>query len=305
MRVEVMNLSKWYGQVIGINNLNFNLGPGVTGFLGPNGAGKTTLIRLLTGQLKPSKGTASIGGEPIWNNFRMIAHVGYCPEMDAFWSFHTGLEFVYSTMRMQGFPDGEAQRLAQDAIAQVGMEEAMHKRIGGYSKGMRQRIKLAQAIAHDPPVLFLDEPLNGMDPVARRHTMAMVKQMGSNGKTVVVSSHVLHEVEEMTDTILLINHGRLLAEGNIYEIRRLIDTHPLQVTLRCDQVKVLTARLMEFEDVLSVHLDRERNQVTVETNLPEAFHARLPQLALDAGVRIESLWSPDENLEAVFDYLVR
>jgi len=305
MRIEVMNLSKWYGQVIGVNNLNFNIGPGVTGFLGPNGAGKTTLIRLMTGQLKPSKGTASIGGEPVWNNYRMIAHVGYCPEMDAFWSYHTGHEFVYSTLRMQGYNHAEAERRAVAAIEQVGMTEAMHKRIGGFSKGMRQRIKLAQAIAHDPPVLFLDEPLNGMDPVARRHTMALVKAMGNAGKTVVVSSHVLHEVEEMTDNILLVNHGRLLAEGNIYEIRRLIDTHPLQVTIRCNQVKLLTAKLMEHEDVLSVNLDREKHQVTIETNQPEAFHARLPELALEAGVRIESLWSPDENLQAVFEYLVR
>ncbi|MCK5146243.1 ABC transporter ATP-binding protein [bacterium] len=305
MRIEAMNLSKWYGQVIGVNNLNFNLGPGVTGFLGPNGAGKTTLIRLMTGQLKPSKGTASIGGEPVWNNFRMIGNVGYCPEMDAFWSYHTGYEFVYSLMRMHDLSHVDACSRTEKAIAVVGMEEAMNKRIGGYSKGMRQRIKLAQAIAHDPPVLLLDEPLNGMDPVARRNTIALVKEMGNQGKTVIVSSHVLHEVEEMTDTILLINHGRLLAEGNIYEIRRLIDEHPLQVSIRCDQVKLLTARLMEFEDVLSIDLDRERNQVTVETNNPEVFHARLPDLALNAGVRIESLWSPDENLEAVFEYLVR
>jgi ABC-2 type transport system ATP-binding protein len=185
------------------------------------------------------------------------------------------------------------------------MEEAQNKKIRGYSKGMRQRIKLAQAIAHEPEVLLLDEPLNGMDPLGRRAMMDLIKSLGKAGKTVMVSSHVLHEVEEMTDSVLLINHGRLLAEGNVYEIRRLIDSHPLQVTIRCDNVNVLTARLMEFEDVKSVQFDRERSQVTVETNKPDDFHLRLPDLVKNYGIRIHSLWSPDENLEAVFGYLVR
>lgn len=305
MKIDVLNLSKWYGQVIGVNNLNFIIEPGVTGFLGPNGAGKTTLLRLLTGQLKPSKGQVAIDGEIVWNNHEILRKVGYCPEMDAFWSYLTGWEFVRSTLRMHGFTDAEAEERSRNAIETMDMVEAQHKRIGGYSKGMRQRIKMAQAIAHDPDILFLDEPLNGMDPLGRHTTMQLIKQLGQDGKTVVVSSHVLHEVEQMTNTILLINHGRLLAEGNIYEIRRLIDTHPLQVTVRCDNVNVLTAKLLEFDDVMSVHFDRERNQLTVETNRPDDFHLRLPKIALDNGIRIHSLWSPDENLEAVFDYLVR
>lgn len=305
MNIEVRNLSKWYGQVIGVNNLNFTLKPGVTGFLGPNGAGKTTLLRLLTGQLRPSKGSLAIDGRAVWNNHRIMEHIGYCPEVDAFWNYMTGWDFVGSLMRMQGFDSEEARTRTRDAITLMDMEEAEHKRIGGYSKGMRQRIKMAQAIAHDPDVLFLDEPLNGMDPLGRHQTIELIKKMGSEGRTVVVSSHILHEVEEMTDTILLINHGRLLAEGNIYEIRRLIDTHPLQVTIRCDNVNVLTAKLLEFEDVKSVEFDRERSQLTVETVRPDDFHLRLPGIALENGVKIHSLWSPDENLEAVFDYLVR
>jgi len=305
VNIEVRNLSKWYGQVIGVNNLTFTIGPGVTGFLGPNGAGKTTLLRLLTGQLKPSKGELTIGGEAVWSNHEILRSVGYCPELDAFWNYLTGWEFVFSLMRMHGFSRGEARGRTEKAIRTMDMEEAQGKRIGGYSKGMRQRIKMAQALAHDPEVFFLDEPLNGMDPLGRRSTIELIKRWGREGKTVVVSSHILHEVEEMTDTILLINHGRLLAEGNIYEVRRLIDTHPLQVTIRCDNVNVLTAKLLEYEDVKSVQFDRERNQLTVETNRPDDFHHRLPKLALDNGVKIHSLWSPDENLEAVFDYLVR
>lgn len=305
MKIDVLNLSKWYGQVIGVNNLNFTLGPGVTGFLGPNGAGKTTLLRLLTGQLKPSKGQLTIAGEIIWNNHEILRKVGYCPEMDAFWNYLTGHQYVFSLMRMHGFSPEEATSLSQKAIEMMDMTEAQHKRIGSYSKGMRQRIKMAQAIAHDPEILFLDEPLNGMDPMGRHTTIELIHRLGDEGKTVVVSSHVLHEVEAMTDTILLINHGRLLAEGNIYEIRRLIDTHPLQVTVRCDNVNVLTARLMEYDDVISVQFDRSKNQVTVETNRPDDFHQRLPEIALKNNVKIHSLWSPDENLEAVFDYLVR
>jgi ABC-2 type transport system ATP-binding protein len=305
MKIEVNHLSKWYGQVIGVNNLTFTLEPGVTGFLGPNGAGKTTLLRLLTGQLKPSKGTLTIGGQPVWNNHRLFEKVGYCPELDAFWGYLTGWEFIFSLLRIHGFSTQEAADRARKAIQKVGLEEAKEKRIGGYSKGMRQRIKLAQSVAHDPDVLFLDEPLNGMDPLGRRSTIELIKRLGNEGKMVIVSSHILHEIEEMTDTILLINHGRLLAEGNIYEIRRLIDTHPLQVTIRCDNVNVLTAKLMTFPDVQSIHFDREQSQLTVETNRPEEFHLRIPQIALENGVQIHSLWSPDENLEAVFDYLIQ
>ena len=305
MTIEVKNLSKWYGQVIGVNNLTFTIEPGVTGFLGPNGAGKTTLLRLLTGQLKSSKGTLKINGETIWANHHTMNHIGYCPEIDAFWHYLTGRDFVYSQMRLHGFLHEEAQSLTDRAIEAVNMTEAQFKKIGGYSKGMRQRIKLAQAIAHKPDVLFLDEPLNGMDPLGRRETIDLVKTMGHEGITVVVSSHILHEVEEMTDSILLINHGRLLAEGNIYEIRRLIDTHPLQVSIQCDKVNILTAKLLEYDDVQSIHFNREKGQITVETNRPDDFHLRLPELTQKLGVNIHSLWSPDENLEAIFDYLVR
>ena len=305
MNVSAQHLSKWYGSVIGVNDLSFTIGPGVTGFLGPNGAGKTTLIRILTGQLKPNQGGVRIHNEAVWNNHRLFRQIGYCPESDSFWMDLTGQEYVTSLVRMHGFGRKEARQKAETAIALVKMEEARNKKIRGYSKGMRQRIKLAQAIAHEPEVLLLDEPLNGMDPLGRRAMMDLIKSLGKAGKTVMVSSHVLHEVEEMTDSVLLVNHGRLLAEGNVYEIRRLIDSHPLQVTIRCDNVNVLTARLMEFEDVKSVQFDRERSQVTVETNKPDDFHLRLPDLVKGHGIRIHSLWSPDENLEAVFGYLVR
>jgi len=305
MNIEAKNLSKWYGQVVGVNNLEFTIQSGVTGFLGPNGAGKTTLLRLLTGQLKPSKGNLLINGNPVWNNYQVLQNVGYCPELDNFWDYLTGFEFVRATLCMHGFSLSEADIKAEEAIHVMNMEKFQNKKIGSYSKGMRQRIKMAQAIAHNPPLLFLDEPLNGMDPLGRRSTIDLIKEFGEQDKTVIVSSHVLHEVEEMTDTILLVNHGRLLAEGNIYEIRELIDNHPLQVTIISNKVNILTSKLLEFEDVKSVQLNREENQITIETLSPEKFHKRLPELALDNNIKIKSLWSPDENLESVFDYLVR
>ncbi|MBD3180343.1 MAG: ATP-binding cassette domain-containing protein [Candidatus Latescibacteria bacterium] len=305
MNIEVKGLSKWYGQVIGVNDLEFTIGPGVTGFLGPNGAGKTTLLRLLTGQLKPSRGGISLGGNPVWNNHSLMRDIGYCPENDSFWDYLTGFQFVTSTLRMHGLSSGQAEEKALAAISEMKMEQYRDRKIGGYSKGMRQRIKVAQAVAHRPEVLFLDEPLNGMDPLGRKSVIELIRDSGESGKTVIVSSHVLHEVEEMTDRILLINHGRVLAEGNIYQIRKLIDNHPLRVTIICDRVDIMTSRLLEFEDVSSVQLNREANQITVQTRAPDEFHRRLPRIALDNNIKVKSIWSPDENLEAVFDYLVR
>ncbi len=302
--VEIKNLSKWYGQVIGINDITLSINPGVTGFLGPNGAGKTTLIRILTGQLKPSKGAATLWGDPIWNNHRLNRRIGYCPEHDALYNYLTGLEFVTSMARLHGLSNSESRQRAVEAIETVDMMQAKDKRIGAYSKGMRQRIKLAQAIAHDPELLLLDEPLSGMDPLGRHDTIELIKNWGNQGKTVVVSSHILHEVEEMTDTVLLINHGNIIAEGNIYEIRRLIDTHPLQVTIGCDKPHLLVSKLLEYEDVISVQFDRDRSEVCIQTTQPETFHRRLPRLVLDNQITVFSLISPDENLQAVFEYLM-
>jgi ABC-2 type transport system ATP-binding protein len=303
--VHIQNLSKWYGQVIGINNVTLSIDTGVTGFMGPNGAGKSTLLKLLTGQLKPSKGEATLWGEAIWNNYRLTGRIGYCPEHDAQFQHLTGLEFVMFMVRLHGFSRSEAAGRAQEAIRTVDMEKEKDKRIGAYSKGMRQRIKLAQAIAHDPDLLVLDEPLAGMDPLGRRSTIDMVRNWGEKKKTVVVSSHILHEVEEMTDTIILINHGTVLAEGNIYEIRRLIDSQPLQVSIACDKPHLLTSKMLEYPDVISVQFDREKHEVTVQTTQPDEFYRRLPRLALDNHISVHSLLSPDENLEAVFEYLVK
>lgn len=303
--IEARRLSKWYGPVIGLNDISFTLEPGVTGFLGPNGAGKSTLLKLLTGMLKPSKGDLLLNGQVVWNNYELLKEIGYCPETDAFWQYLTGREFIRVLLQLSGYSAGDVEVYTERALQTVHMTEHAEKRIGGYSKGMRQRIKLAQAIAHTPQIIFLDEPLNGMDPIGRKQTIELIKTWGLEGRTVVVSSHILHEVEEMTDRILLINHGRQIAFGNIYEIRELIETHPLKVTIRSKQVRHLAAKLMDAEDVLGMEFDRDKNQITVETNKPKIFHERLTTLVLKDKIQIEALWSPDEDLEAVYDYLVK
>ena len=237
------HLSKWYGQVIGLNDVSVTVPPGITGLLGPNGAGKSTFMKLITGQLKPSKGSVTVLGEPIWQNPGLYHRIGFCPEQDAFYDRMTGREWVTALVRLNGVSETEAAALAARAIEEVELTEAADKKIGAYSKGMRQRIKMAQALAHDPELLILDEPLSGMDPIARRKAIRMIKDWGRAGKSVIVSSHILHEIESMTANILLINQGRILAEGNVHQIRDLIDEHPHTVHIKADQTARARARV--------------------------------------------------------------
>src|SRR5262245_50880708 len=215
------HVSKWYGQVIGLNDITLTVPKGITGLLGPNGAGKSTLMKVVTGQLKPSKGNVSVLGEPIWDNPALYQRIGFCPEQDAFYERMTGAEWVAALLELTGLTDEDAAAAARHALEQVELSAAADKKIGAYSKGMRQRVKLAQAIAHDPELLILDEPLSGMDPLARRKTIRMIKEWARAGKSVIVSSHVLHEIESMTSNILLVNQGRIVAEGDIHQIRDL------------------------------------------------------------------------------------
>jgi ABC-2 type transport system ATP-binding protein len=239
------HLSKWYGQVIGLNDVTLTIGRGVTGLLGPNGAGKSTLLKLLTGQLKPSKGSVRILGEPVWGNAAIYLRMGVCPEQDAFYDRMTGHEWVTSLLRLQGLGEREATDTAFSALEQVDLNDAANKRIGAYSKGMRQRVKLAQAIAHSPELLILDEPLSGMDPLARRKTIRMLRNWAAEGRNVIVSSHILHEVEALTSDILLMHHGRVLAEGNVHQMRDLIDEHPHTVCMRTNQPRALARYLVD------------------------------------------------------------
>ena len=298
------HISKWYGQVIGLNDVSVSIPTGITGLLGPNGAGKSTLMKLLTGQLKPSKGSITVLGERIWGNPKLFFRIGFCPEQDAFYDRMTGLEWVSGLVRLNGYGESEANAAARAALETVDLVEAAHKKIGGYSKGMRQRVKLAQAIVHDPELLILDEPLAGMDPIARRRTIRLVKDWARAGKSILVSSHILYEIEAMTSNILLINNGRILAEGDVHSIRDLIDEHPHTVHVRADRPRDLAREFLTRDDVLSLRLEQEA--IIIETSKPDSFYRYLTELAASglAG-SITEVTSPDDNLQAVFKYLVK
>jgi len=298
------HVSKWYGQVIGLNDVTVNVPPGITGLLGPNGAGKSTFMKLITGQLKPSKGAVRVLGEEVWNNPGLFMRLGFCPEQDAFYERMTGREWVTALVRLNGYDDKAAADAADQAIATVDLTDVAGKRIGAYSKGMRQRIKLAQALVHDPDLLILDEPLSGMDPLGRRKTMRMIRDWARQGKSIVVSSHILHEIESMTSNILLINNGRILAEGNVHQIRDLIDTHPHTVYIRADEPRRLAREFLTRDDVISLRF--EPGAVVVETAKPDEFYGRLTDLvAAGEASTVEEVTSPDDNLQAVFKYLVK
>jgi ABC-2 type transport system ATP-binding protein len=298
------HLSKWYGEVIGLNDVSVTVPAGITGLLGPNGAGKSTFMKLITGQLKPSQGSIAVLGEPIWQNPGLYHRIGFCPEQDAFYDRMTGREWVTALVRLNGVTDQQASDLAMRAIEDVELADAADKKIGAYSKGMRQRIKMAQALAHNPELLILDEPLSGMDPIARRKAIRMIKDWGRAGKSVIVSSHILHEIESMTANILLINQGRILAEGNVHQIRDLIDEHPHTVHIKADQTRALAREFLGYDDVLSLKF--EAGAVVVQTGRPDAFYARLTDLAASgAHGAIHEVTSPDDNLQAVFQYLVK
>ena len=302
--VSAEHVSKWYGQVIGVNDISVTVPPGITGLLGPNGAGKSTFMKLITGQLKPSKGQVRVLEEPIWGNPKLFFRIGFCPEQDAFYDRMTGLEWVTALVRLNGLSDKEARAAAERALTTVDLMDAAGKRIGAYSKGMRQRVKLAQALVHDPELLILDEPLSGMDPIGRRRTIKMIREWARQGKSVLVSSHILHEIELMTSNILLINNGRILAEGNVHQIRDLIDTHPHTVYIRAENPRGLAREFLAHADVISLRF--EPGAVVVETGQPDAFYARLTELVAEGQYgAVEEVTSPDDNLQAVFKYLVK
>jgi ABC-2 type transport system ATP-binding protein len=302
--VVAEHVSKWYGQVIGLNDVTVNVPPGVTGLLGPNGAGKSTFLKLVTGQLKPSKGGVTVLGEPIWRNPALFFQIGFCPEQDAFYDRMTGLEWVTALVRLNGYGEAAAAEAARRALAAVELVDAADKKIGAYSKGMRQRVKLAQAIVHDPQLLILDEPLAGMDPLMRRKTIRLIREWARAGKSLIVSSHILHEIESMTSNILLINNGRILAEGNVHQIRDLIDEHPHTVYIKAQDPRGLAREFLARADVLSLRF--EQDAVVVETGRPDEFYARLTEIAASGEYGpVEEVTSPDDNLQAVFAYLVK
>ena len=302
--VQTQNLSKWYGEVMGVNDVTLTIQTGITGLLGPNGAGKTSLLKLMTGQLKPNKGNITVLNEPVWNNFLLTKRIGYCPDIELAYQFMTGFEFVEFFATLNGYEKVEIKNRTIKALEIVDMTSAGNRQIGSYSKGMRQRIKLAQALVHEPELLFLDEPLTGLDPIGRRHIINLLAELTEQGISIVVSSHILYEIEAMTETILLIHQGRILAEGTISDIRELIDEHPHKVYLKADEPRRLAQTCLPFQDILSVTFGDEEGDVIIETAKPDVFYERLPKILIENELKVSQLYSPDDNLSAVFKYLV-
>jgi ABC-2 type transport system ATP-binding protein len=300
--IEFVRASRWYGPVIALNDVTVTVGPGVTGLLGPNGAGKSTFLKLAAGQLAPSQGEVRLLGKPAWGSPEIFHRAGLCPEADAFWDNLSGFEFLMALLRLTGYGEAECRQRTEAALEQVDLMAARHRRVGGYSKGMRQRVKLAQALAHDPEVLLLDEPLSGMDPVNRRRIVDLVKRLAKAGRTVLVSSHILHEVEAMTRRVLLINNGRILAEGDVREIRDLMDQHPHTVSVRARDPRAIARAVVDHDHVLSLSFGAEGSWLTVQTARPDEFYGALLEIAESAG--LEEMFAPDEDLGSVFHYLV-
>ena len=301
--IRAETLSKWYGNVLGLSDVSLAIEPGITGLLGPNGAGKSTFMKLITGQLRPSLGVVTIDGRPVWNNTGFFSRFGFCPEQDAFYEDMTGWEFLFHLLRLYGGSRLDAAARAERALEFVELSEDRNRLIRGYSRGMRQRLKFAQAVAHDPDVIVLDEPLNGLDPLGKRKVIKLIKDFRAQGKTIIVSSHVLPEIEALTRSIILIHQGKILAQGDIHYIRDLIDAHPHVIAVRCDKPRDLAARLVGEDAVVDIRFG-EGGAVVLETRNRDRLYGVLTRLAADAGLDIEEITSPDDNLQAVFDYLI-
>jgi ABC-2 type transport system ATP-binding protein len=292
---------KWYGQVGAVNDVTLTVGPGVTGLLGPNGAGKSTLLKMMVGQLRPLTGTVRVLGETVWGNRKLMRRIGYCPEHEGTYEDLNALELTTLLTELHGFSRADARARATKALALVDLTSAMERRLGEYSKGMRQRAKLAQALAHDPEVIFLDEPLTGCDPLARVRILAVIAELAQKGCCVMVSSHVLQEIETMTSQIVLIHKGRVRAEGDVHAIRALIDAHPHKVRVECDKPRALAEVLVRAEHVAALAVDGEA--LIIDTRQPDRLYPAIPAAAREAGVYIRALTSPDDNMAAVFRYL--
>ena len=302
--IELHGTSRWYGQVIGLNDVTCTIGPGITALLGQNGAGKSTMMRLITGQLRPTTGDVRVQGMDPFANPEVYKKLGYCPEIDNFYEQMSGRGFINLLARMAGFDVEGAKKRTQEVIDVVGMTDRCDRRIAGYSKGMRQRIKLAQAMLSNPDIILLDEPLNGLDPVGRREYMDMLGRLADEGKAILVSSHILFEVEQLTRSILLLHRGRLLATGDLRVIRELIDKHPHRIRIETSEPRAFAEALMGLPSVISLEFEPGGRAIEIQTREPALFYDFLPKLVVERNLPLTGFSSPDNNLESVFKYLV-
>src|SRR4026209_532957 len=298
------NVSKFYGEILGVNRVNLQIAPGITSLVGPNGAGKSTLMNLMTGLLRPTRGSITIVGIPTDQPERLFRKVGYCTQFDSFPRGLTGREFLNSFLLVHGFDQKRAGELSQQALERVNLVEAADRKVAGYSKGMRQRIRLAQAIAHQPAVLILDEPLNGLDPMVRAETMALFRKLASDGLHLIISSHILHEVDMMSDRVILLNNGYVVAEGDVHGVRDEMQEHPMQILIRCDHPSKLAARVFDRDHVVEARLHDDRLGLFVKTRDADRFYLLLNQVVAEGEINIESIAPVDDDLSAVYQYLI-
>jgi ABC-2 type transport system ATP-binding protein len=298
------NVSKFYGEILGVNRVNLQIAPGITSLVGPNGAGKSTLMNLMTGLLRPTRGSITILGIPTDQPEQLFRKVGYCTQFDSFPRGMTGREFLNSFLLVHGFDRKRANELSLVALERVNLVEAADRKVAGYSKGMRQRIRLAQSIAHEPAVLILDEPLNGLDPMVRAETIALFRKLASEGLHLIISSHILHEVDMMSDRVVLLNNGYIVAEGNIHGVRDEMEEHPMQILIRCDQPAKLAAYVFAQNHVVEARLHDDRRGLFVKTRDADRFYLLLNRAVAEGEVNVESIAPVDDDLSAVYQYLI-
>jgi ABC-2 type transport system ATP-binding protein len=298
------DVSKFYGEILGVNRVNLQIAPGITSLVGPNGAGKSTLMNLMTGLLRPTKGSISLLGIPTDNPEVVFRRVGYCTQFDSFPRGVTGREFINSFLYVHGYDRKTTNELTEIALERVNLLDAADRKVAAYSKGMRQRIRLGQSIAHQPVVLILDEPLNGLDPMVRAETIALFRKLASDGLHLIISSHILHEVDMMSDRVVLINNGYIVAEGNIHGVRDEMQEHPMQILIRCDDPSKLAAHVFAQDHVVEARLHDDRGGLFVKTRDADRFYLLLNEVASSGEVNIESVAPVDDDLSAVYQYLI-
>jgi len=298
------NVSKFYGEILGVNRVNLQIAPGITSLVGPNGAGKSTLMNLMTGLLRPTRGAISLLGIPTDQPEQLFRKVGYCTQFDSFPRGVTGREFLNSFLLVHGYDRKRVNELSQLALERVNLVEAADRKVAGYSKGMRQRIRLAQSIAHQPAVLILDEPLNGLDPMVRAETIALFRKLASEGLHLIISSHILHEVDMMSDRVVLLNNGYIVAEGNIHGVRDEMEEHPMQILIRCDDPAKLAAYVFAQDHVVEARLHEDRRGLFIKTRDADRFYLMLNHAVAEGKVSVESIAPVDDDLSAVYQYLI-
>lgn len=298
------NVSKFYGEVLGVNRVSLDIPPGITSLVGPNGSGKTTLMNLVTGLLQPTEGRIEVLGYSPTEPEGLFRKLGYCTQFDSFPKGSTGRSFVRSYLRVHGKPEAEVRRLADQALEQVGLTDAADRKIAAYSKGMRQRVKLAQSIAHEPEALVLDEPLNGLDPMARAEMIGLFQEQARAGRHLMISSHILHEVDLISDQVILLNEGYVVAEGDIRGVRGEMDKHPLQILVRCSQPATLASRVFELDSVVEARIHDDGGGLLISTRDADRFFLLLNRIVLEHNLRIEAVIPADEDVHAVYRYLI-